>query len=34
MSSFWFDAKREAQPHNGELFFEVSNGLTYQFKPL
>lgn len=34
LSSFWFDAQREAQPHNGELFFEVSNGLTYQLKPL
>lgn len=34
MSSFWFDAKSEAQPHNGELFFEISNGLTYQLKPL
>lgn len=34
LSSFWFDAKREAQPHNGELLFEVSNGLTYQLKPI
>lgn len=34
LSSFWFDAQREAQPHNGELFFEASNGLTYQLKLL
>jgi len=34
LSTFWKDAKYSQQSHNGELFFEVKAGGSYQLKPL
>lgn len=34
LSTFWKDASYTPQDHNGELFFELRDGSSYQLKPL